>query len=83
MSAYTPFPGSASRDTDENEWWLQREISLIQNLLQEEGEASRKEIGEQLGCKYWGPMRFRAALKAGVERGAFRKSGHNRYAPVG
>jgi hypothetical protein len=50
--------------------------------LQEEGELDRKEIGERLGCKYWGPMRFRAALKQGVERGAFRKSGHNRYAAV-
>jgi hypothetical protein len=83
MSTYTPFPGTSSRDQDENEWWLRREISLIQNLLEEEGETSRKDIGEQLGCKYWGPMRFRAALKEGVERGAFRKTGHNRYAPVG
>ena len=83
MSTYTPFPGASSRDQDENEWWLKREISLIQNLLEEEGETSRKDIGDQLGCKYWGPMRFRSALKEGVERGAFRKTGHNRYAPAG
>ena len=38
-------------------------------------------IGEALGCKYWGPMRFRGALKDGLERGAFRKVGRNRYAP--
>jgi hypothetical protein len=82
MSTYTPFPSASSQDADENEYWLQREISLIHNLLQEEGELDRKEIGERLGCKYWGPMRFRAALKQGIERGAFRKSGHNRYAPV-
>ena len=83
MSAYTPFPSSSSQDKDENEWWLDREISLIKNLLDEEGETNRKEIGERLGCKYWGPMRFRAALKEGVVRGAFRKTGHNRFAPVG
>jgi hypothetical protein len=82
VSTYTPFPSASTQDADENEYWLQREISLIHNLLQEEGELGRKEIGERLGCKYWGPMRFRAALKQGVERGAFRKSGHNRYAPV-
>jgi hypothetical protein len=82
MSTYTPFPSASSQDADENEFWLQRELSLIHNLLDEEGEMGRKEIGERLGCKYWGPMRFRAALKQGVERGAFRKSGHNRYAPV-
>ena len=82
MSSYTPFPGSSSRDTEENEWWLDREISLIQNLLQEEGELPRKAIGEKLGCKYWGPMRFRSALKEGVSRGAFRKVGGNRYGPA-
>jgi hypothetical protein len=79
--AYTPFPSSSSVDIDENEWWLRREISLIQNLLQDEGELPRKAIGDKLGCKYWGPMRFRSALKAGVERGAFRRNG-NRYAPA-
>jgi hypothetical protein len=83
MSTYTPFPGTSTRDADENEWWLRREISLIQNLLQDEGELDRKAIGDKLGCKYWGPMRFRGALKEGLERGAFRKSGRNRYAPSG
>jgi hypothetical protein len=82
-SPYTPFPGASTQDADENEWWLRREISLIQNLLQEEGELDRNTIGERLGCKYWGPLRFRGALKAGVERNAFRKTRRNHYAPVG
>ena len=81
--SYTPFPGASTQDQDENEWWLRRELSLIENLLQEEGELSKDDIGRQLGCKYWGPMRFRNALKEGVERGAFRKTGRNRYAPAG
>jgi len=82
-ATYTPFPGVSEQDEDENEWWLRREMSLIHNLLQEEGELSKNEIGERLGCKYWGPLRFRSALKQGVERGAFRRTGHNRYAPAG
>jgi len=81
-SAFTPFPSSSSVDADENEWWLRREVSLIQNLLEERGPLERKEIGNTLGCKYWGPMRFRGALKEGVKRGAFRKDG-SRYAPAG
>ena len=40
-TSYTPFPGVSAQDQDENEWWLRREISLIQNLLQEEGELSK------------------------------------------
>jgi hypothetical protein len=43
---------------------------------------SRKDIGEKLGCKYWGPLRFRGALKEGVKRGAFRKVGASRYGPA-
>ena len=76
--SYTPFPGSSSVDKDENDWWLDRELSLIENLLKEEGPLDRSTIGDKLGCKYWGPMRFRTALKEGVKRGAFRKDG-NRY----
>ena len=82
-SSIAPFPGPGGSvaDADENEWWLRREISLIENLLKEEGELPRGEIGDRLGCKYWGPMRFRSALKEGVRRGAFRKNG-SRYAPA-
>ena len=79
MSAFSPF--GTSRDEDENTWWLDLEISLIKNLLDKEGETSKSDIGERLGCKYWGPMRFRNALKEGVERGAFKKTGRGRYAP--
>jgi hypothetical protein len=79
-STYTPFPGISSVDEEENQWWLNREVSLIQNLLRDEGELGRGEIGEKLGCKYWGPLRFRNALKEAVERGAIRKVGRSRYA---
>ena len=84
-ASYSPFPGggTSAHDVDENEWWLRREISLIENLLKDEGEKSRSEIGNALGCKYWGPMRFRSALKEGVERGEFRKTGRSTYAPAG
>jgi hypothetical protein len=43
---------------------------------------SKDEIGDALGCKYWGPMRFRGALKEGTERGASRATGQNRYEPA-
>jgi hypothetical protein len=82
MSSYTPFPSTSSRDSEEDKWWLDREVSLIQNLLREEGELPRKEVGNRLGCKYWGPLRFRRALKEGVERGAFKRTTRGRYAPT-
>jgi hypothetical protein len=80
-AAYSPFLGTSEVDEEENEWWLRREISLIQNLT-EHGETDKKTIGDQLGCKYWGPTRFNQALRIGVERNAFRKVGRGRYAPL-
>ena len=82
MSAYTPFPSTSSRDQEENDWWLDRELALIKNLLDDKGELARDDIGGALGCKYWGPLRFRNALKEAVERGVVRKTGRNRYAPA-
>jgi hypothetical protein len=80
--SFTPFPDAYQVNQDENEWWLEREISLIQNLLEAEGETAKRDIGDKLGCKYWGPLRFNNALKEGVKRCAFRKTGRGRYAPV-
>jgi hypothetical protein len=77
-----PFPYGSTVDDDENEFWLRRELSMIENLLKEEGELPRKEIGNRLGCKYWGPLRFRGALREGVKRGAFRRVGSGRYGPA-
>ena len=41
----------------------------------------RGDLGDLLGCRYWGPRRFANALKAGVEQGRFRRVGFGRYAP--
>jgi hypothetical protein len=82
IAGWAPTMARSSYDEDELEFWTNREISLIENLLRERGEMDRDAIGEALGCRYWGPMRFRSALKEGVERGAFRKAGRNRYAPA-
>jgi hypothetical protein len=82
MAGWAPNVSFSHADEDELEFWTNREVSLIENLLHDRGEMDKDAIGEALGCKYWGPLRFRAALKEGVERGAFRKVGRNRYAPA-
>jgi hypothetical protein len=79
--SYTPFPSSSSQDADENQFWLDRELSLIESALEDKGEMERGELGDLLGCRYWGPRRYAHALKAGVEQGRFRRVGRNRYAP--
>ena len=76
-----PGPGTSPVDREENDWWLQREIDMLRRALDDQGEMRRSDLGKLVGCKYWGPMRFRQSLKEGVDRGAFRKVGRNRYAP--
>ena len=82
IAGWAPTTSRSEYDPEEMEYWLDREINLIQNLLADRGELSKSEIGDELGCKYWGPMRFRSALKAGVQQGVLRKSGSN-YAATG
>jgi hypothetical protein len=77
--SFIPYSGPVDRE--ENKWWLDREVSLIENLLKDEGETPKKEIGERLGCRYWGPTRFNNALREGVRRGAFRRTRRGVYAP--
>src|SRR5919202_4467421 len=78
--SFAPFAGS-STDRDENAFWLDREISILQGALEDQGEMRRRDLGNLVGCKYWGPRRFANALKQGVERGAFEHPGVGRYAP--
>jgi hypothetical protein len=80
-SSYTPFPSASTQDADENEFWLDREMSLIERALEDKGEMKRGELGDLLGCRYWGPRRYANALKAGVEQGRFRRVSRGRYAP--
>jgi hypothetical protein len=82
IAGWAPTAARSEYDEEEMEFWTNREVSLIENLLKDRGELEKDAIGEALGCKYWGPMRFRQALKEGVDRGAFRKVGRNRYAPA-
>jgi hypothetical protein len=82
IAGWAPGIARSEYDEDELEFWTNREVSLIQNLLQDKGEMEKDAIGDALGCKYWGPLRFRQSLKEGVDRGAFRKVGRNRYAPA-
>src|SRR3954454_3322948 len=80
-SGFSPYVSISSRDREEDEWWLGRELSLIENALGEHGEMRRRDLGRLLGCRYWGPRRFARALKQGVADGRFRRTGLGRYAP--
>jgi hypothetical protein len=72
---------SASSYSDEDRYWLEREMAMLERALQDKGEMRRSELGNLVGCKYWGPGRFAHALKAAVDRGKIKHTGFGRYGP--
>jgi MFS family permease len=78
--SYPPFAG-APREVDPG--WLGNEVGIIRRALDEHGELPRRELGRRIGARYWGPGRFRSALRAAQRQGAVRRVGRDRYASAG
>ena len=80
--SWSPLQPGTSYDPGDNDYWLEREVTLLERALADKGELRRGELGELIGCKYWGPGRFARALKAAVEQGRARHTGFGRYGPA-
>jgi MFS family permease len=61
---------------------LDREIEIIGRALQDHGSANRRELARRVGARYWGPGRFRAALREAVDEGEVRRLPGGEYAPA-
>ncbi len=61
---------------------LDREVEIIERALQDRGTASRRELARRVGARYWGPGRFRAALREAVAEGRTKPLARDQYAPV-
>jgi hypothetical protein len=81
--SWSPLQPGSTYDPDEDRYWLEREVTLLERALKDKGEMRRSDLGELVGCKYWGPRRFSRALKTAVDQGRIRHSGVGRYAPIG
>jgi MFS family permease len=62
---------------------LDREIALIAEALRQHGPLSRDELKRLVGGRYWGPGRFRAALRAAIAEGAADRTSRTVLAPPG
>jgi hypothetical protein len=78
-TGYSPFPVLTSTADSESD--LDREIAAITRALQENGQMSREELARLVGARYWGPGRFRAALREAVSEGGARRISRGVYAP--
>jgi MFS family permease len=86
LRRFRPGPGTGSYSPflpppyELNPDWVDHEVSIIDRVLQEQGELDRRELAERVGARYWGPGRFRAALRQAVSDGVARRVGRDRYA---
>ncbi len=86
LRRFRPGPGTGSYSPflpppyEPNPDWVDHEVSIIDRVLQEQGELDRRELAERVGARYWGPGRFRAALREAVSDGVARRVGRDRYA---
>ena len=78
-ASYSPFMPPPSEVRQE---WLEREVGMIERVVKEQGELRRAELAQRLGARYWGPGRFRAALREAVAEGVVARTGRDRYGPV-
>jgi hypothetical protein len=60
---------------------LDREIAAISQALDEHGPTERQELARLVGARYWGPGRFRAALREAVQEGHARRVSRSTFAP--
>jgi MFS family permease len=78
-SLYSPLLSSRSPVDESAD--LDREIDAIGRALRDRGQMTREELGDAVGARYWGPGRYRGALREAVGEGAARRVGRTTYAP--
>jgi MFS family permease len=61
---------------------LDREVEIIGRALADRGSANRRELARRVGARYWGPGRFRAALRKAVGEGSVKRLRGGEYAPA-
>lgn len=81
-SGWSPFLSSSASDPEENDYYLNRELDMLERAVQDKGELPRRELGRLVGCKYWGPGRFSQALRAGVKQGRLSRPRRGVYGPA-
>jgi MFS family permease len=77
-SAWSPIPQTSTYPSHNP--YLAREVDLIVDVLPRKGSMRSMEIARRAGARYWGPGRFRTAMRSGLAAGRIRRVGWNRFA---
>ena len=62
---------------------IERDVDTIARALQEHGTVDRGELARIVGARYWGPGRFRQALRAAIDDGRVQRRARGAYGPRG
>ncbi len=77
-SIWAPMPQASANPQDEN---LDREIDDITRTVEANNIITRRALADRLDADFWGPGRFRRALRAAIEQGRVRQMDGVLYAP--
>jgi hypothetical protein len=78
---WSPFLSSSSADVEQDDRYLERELEMLERAVADRGELPRRELGQAVGCRYWGPGRFGRALKVAVRDGRLSHPRRGVYGP--
>jgi hypothetical protein len=62
---------------------IEREVDALVSAVAAENGVSRRRLREMAESRYWGPGRFRRALRAAIEQGRIRSQGRDRFVAKG
>src|SRR4051812_39871225 len=74
--------GEAGRHAAVSELERDREIELVCSVLEEHGTCERADLSRLVDGGFWGPGRFRAALRDAADEGRVRRLPGNSYGPA-
>ncbi|HEX4734328.1 MAG TPA: MFS transporter [Thermoleophilaceae bacterium] len=60
---------------------LDREIEVIATVVTSRGPIGRDDLARAVKARYWGPGRFRDALREAVREGRAKETAHHAYGP--
>jgi len=81
-SGWSPFLASSTRDIEDSDRYLAREVEMLERAVREQGVLSRRRLGGMVGCRYWGPGRYGRALRTAVREGRIRRVRRGMYGPA-
>lgn len=75
--------GTAASGVRGSDLALDREIEIIERALRENGEVDRRDLARLVGARFWGPGRFRSALREAIDEGRAQRISRSTFGPVG